>query len=206
MFAPVAGLSPLGRIVMALAGTVDVVVAAAEPLAGAVREVLVRHGLSAVRVAVAESPGERSQCVAAGLRAVADGNHVLVQDIEWPIVGAGVLERIVTTLQQGAVAVMPTRPVTDSVKMVSADGVVTGTLDRTTLRAVHYPRGFDAEVLALLVQHGESGSFDELEAALSTGTKVTLVEGDDEALSVELPRDTGYLAALIEGRQDLTDR
>jgi 2-C-methyl-D-erythritol 4-phosphate cytidylyltransferase len=140
------------------------------------------------------------------LRALADGAHVVVHDLEWPIVGVGVLNRIVTTLHGGAVAVMPTRPVTDSVKAVGPGGVVTRTLDRTRLRAVHYPRGFDAEVLARLVERSGSGSFDELEAALSAGTPVTFVEGDDEALSVELPRDSDYLAALIEGRQDVTDR
>jgi len=206
VFASVAGLTPLVRVVLALAEAGDVVVAAAEPLADAVRETFVGKHFSAVRVVVSESPGERVQCVGAGLRALADGAHVVVHNIEWPMVGAGVLKRIVTTLDEGAVAVMPARPVTDSVKAVSPDGVVTGTLDRTRLRAVHYPRGFDAEVLALLVQRCESGSFDEFEAALSAGTPVTLIQGDDEALSVELPRDAGYLAALIEGRHDLTDR
>ena len=67
---------------------------------------------------------------------------------------------------------------------------------------MQYPRGFTADVLAQLVHRHRSGPFDELEAALSAGIPVTLIEGDDEALRVELPRDAGYLAALIATRQD----
>jgi len=206
VFTSVAGTSPLVRVVRALGDVGDVVVAVAGPLFDAVREALAGDQYSTVRVVAAESPGERVECVAAGLRGLVDGNDVVVHDIEWPIVGVGTLDRIVAALRDGAVAVMPTRPVTDSIKVIGADGVLTATLDRSQLRTAQYPRGFDADVLALLVKRNGSGTFDELEAALSAGTPLTLVEGDDEALSVELPRDTDYLAALIEGRQDLTGR
>jgi len=206
VFTSVAGTSPLVRVVRALGDVGDVVVAVAGPLFDAVREALAGDQYSTVRVVAAESPGERVECVAAGLRGLVDGNDVVVHDIEWPIVGVGTLNRMVAALRDGAVAVMPTRPVTDSIKVIGADGVLTATLDRSQLRTAQYPRGFDADVLALLVKRNGSGTFDELEAALSAGTPLTLVEGDDEALSVELPRDTDYLAALIEGRQDLTGR
>lgn len=206
MLAPVSGQSPLVRIITAIGPTCDVVIAVAESLVDAVRESLAAEDFPPPRVVAADAPGERAQCVAAGLRDVADGGHVVVHDVEWPLVGAGIVERIVASLQGGAVAVMPARPVTDSIKAVDAAGMVRATLDRAQLRTVQYPRGFDSGVLAQLVAHGESGSFDELEVALSTGTPVTLIDGDDEALSVELPRDAAYLAALIEGRQDVTDR
>ncbi|MDZ4264949.1 MAG: 2-C-methyl-D-erythritol 4-phosphate cytidylyltransferase [Mycobacterium sp.] len=203
VLAAVAGLSPLQRVVRSLAETADVVVAVAEQLREPVRRALAGQELSAVRIAVADPPGERAQCIAAGLRELAGRPHVVLHDIEWPLVGAGVLDRIVATLRDGAVAVMPARPVTDSVKAVSTEGVVTATLDRSQLRTVQYPRGFAADVLASLMAHGDSAPFDELDAALSAGTEVTVIDGDDDALSVELPRDTDYLAALIEGRQDL---
>lgn len=206
LLAPVAGLSPLVRVVKALAATCDVVVAAAEPIIASVRESLAEEGVSSLQVVLADPPGERAQCVAAGLRDVAGGSPVVVHDVEWPLVGAGTVERIVASLQAGAVAVMPARPVTDSIKAVDAAGVVRATLDRAPLRTVQYPRGFDSGVLAQLVAHGASGAFDELEVALSTGTPVTLIDGDDDALSVELPRDAAYLAALIEGRHDVAGR
>lgn len=203
MFAPVAGMSPLVRVVRALERAGDVVVAAAGTLADDVGEALVGQTGPNVRVVVPESPGDRAHCVAAALTTIAGGGDVIVHDIEWPLVGADTVDRIVASLTSGAIAVMPVRPVTDSVKSVGANGIVTGTLDRAQLRTVQYPRGFDADVLALLVDRNVSGSFDEVDAALDTGIAVTLIEGDDEALSVALPRDSDYLAALIAGRRDV---
>ena len=116
------------------------------------------------------------------------------------MVGTDTLKQIVATLHDGSVAVLPVLPVTDSVKAVDARGVVTATEERSALRTVQYPRGFAADVLAMLVRQADSGSFDELEAALTAGTPLTLIDGDDEALSVELPRDADYLAAVIAGR------
>ena len=144
-FAQVAGTSPLVRVVRALEKRCDVVVAAAEPLAEAVRAALVGQGVSRVRVVVSAAPGDRAQCVAAGLEGLAAGddvvvNDVVLHDIDWPIVPAGTLDRIVAALGDGAVAVMPTRPVTDSVKVVGAGGVLAGTVDRAELRTVQYPR------------------------------------------------------------------
>lgn len=201
VFASVAGMSPLVRVVRALGDAGDVVVAVAEPIFDVVCEALAGEQYSTVHVVVAESPGERLQCVAAGLRALVDGNGVVLHDIEWPIVAAHTLDRIVAALADGAVAVMPATAVTDSVKVVGADGLLAATLDRSQLRTVQYPRGFDGEALALLVRRTGSGSFDELEAALSAGMPLTVIEGDDEAVSVELPGDTDYLAALIGSRK-----
>ncbi|MCH9710757.1 MAG: 2-C-methyl-D-erythritol 4-phosphate cytidylyltransferase [Actinomycetia bacterium] len=204
VFTSVAGISPLARVVRALGSRCDVVVAVAGPLFDAVREVLGAEQYSMVRVVLAEPPGERAQCLAAGLQGLAGGAGAVVHDLAWPLVGAATVDRIVATLRSGAVAVMPAGAVTDSVKVVSAEGLLTGTLDRSQLRRVQFPRGFDADLLAGLVKRSESGPFDELEAVLSAGTPLTLIDCDEEALGVELPRDADYLAAVIEGRQDLS--
>ncbi|MCH9729558.1 MAG: 2-C-methyl-D-erythritol 4-phosphate cytidylyltransferase [Actinomycetia bacterium] len=202
VFASVAGVSPLARVVRVLGQRCDVVVACAAPLAGAVREALAGQNFSRIPVVVSVPNGERVQCVAAGLRELGEGDEVLVHDIGWPIVGVGTLDRIIASLRDGAAAVMPASPVTDSVKAI-AGGLLTATLDRSQLQTVQYPRGFAADVLAELVRRSGSGTFDELEAVLSTGTPLTFIEGDDEALSVDLPGDADYLAALIVGRQNL---
>lgn len=206
VFASVAGVSPLARVVRVLEQQCDVVVASAAPLAGAVREALAGQNFSRLPVVVSAPSGERVACLAAGLRGLAEGDEVVVHDIGWPIVGVGTLGHIIASLRSGAVAVMPASPVTDSVKAIDTGGLLTATLDRSQLRTVQYPRGFAADVLAKLVKRSGSDTFDELEAVLSTGTPLTFIEGDDEALSVDLPRDADYLAALITGRQNLPGR
>jgi 2-C-methyl-D-erythritol 4-phosphate cytidylyltransferase len=177
------------------------VVAVAEPLAGAVRESLAAHGLSTVGVAVAEDPGSRAQCLAAGLHYLKDQLcHVLIHDIRRPLASAALRDRVIAGLQAGSPVVMPAVAVTDSVKAVDANGSVTGSLDRSTLQAVQYPRGFTADQLSQLLAGRTSDEFDELDESLRTGTPITFVDGDSDAFVVELPRDAAFVEAIITCR------
>jgi 2-C-methyl-D-erythritol 4-phosphate cytidylyltransferase len=198
-FEPLAGEPPLARVVRTTRGAA--VVAVAAPLLGAVRESLAAHGLSAVGVAVAEDPGSRAKCLAAGLHYLKDQpRHVLIHDVRRPLAPARVRDRVIAGLQAGSPVVMPVLAVTDSVKAVDAHGSVTGTLDRSTLRVVQYPRGFAAEHLPRLLAGRTSDEFDELDESLRTGTPITLVDGDSDAFAVELPRDAAFVEAIITCR------
>jgi 2-C-methyl-D-erythritol 4-phosphate cytidylyltransferase len=95
---------------------------------------------------------------------------------------------------------MPALAVTDSVKAVDESGSVTGTLDRSMLRAVQYPRGFTADQLSQLLAGRTSDEFDELDESLCTGTPITIVDGDSDAFAVELPRDAAFVEAIIACR------
>jgi 2-C-methyl-D-erythritol 4-phosphate cytidylyltransferase len=198
-FGLLAGEAPLARVVRTMRG--ETVVAVAEPLVGAVRESLAAHGLSAVNVAVAEHPGSRARCLAAGLHYLKDEpRHVLIHDIRRPLAPEAVRDRVIAGLQAGSSVVMPVLAVTDSVKAVDASGSVTGTLDRSELQAVQYPRGFTADQLVRLLAGPTSGEFDELDEALRAGTPITLVDGDYDAFVVELPRDAAFVEAIIACR------
>jgi 2-C-methyl-D-erythritol 4-phosphate cytidylyltransferase len=198
-FDPLAGTAPLVRVVRTMRGAA--VVAVAEPLVGAVRETLTAHGLSEVGVAVADEPGSRAHCLAAGLHYFKDQpRHVLVHDIGRPLAPEGVRDRVIAGLQAGNPVVMPALTVTDSVKAVDTRGSVTDTLDRSTLRAVQYPRGFTAEQLSQLLDERTSDEFDELDEALRTGTPIVLVDGDADSFVVELPRDAAFVEAIIACR------
>jgi 2-C-methyl-D-erythritol 4-phosphate cytidylyltransferase len=195
-FAPLAGEAPLARVVRAMRGAA--VVAVAVPLVGAVRESLAAHGLSAVGVAVAEHPGSRAQCLAAGLHYLTDQpRHVLIHDIRRPLAPEGLGDRVIAGLRAGNPVVMPAVAVTDSVKAVDANGSVTGTLDRSTLRAVQYPRGFTADQLSQLLAARTSDEFNELNESLRTGTPITFVDGGSDAFIVELPRNAAFVEATI---------
>ena len=194
VFAPIAGQSVLARIVHTLASVADVVVAVAEPLAPKAAEALA--GIPAVRVVTAASPGRRGQCIAAGLQDIGDGS-VLLHDIAWPLISEDTLGRVTAALRDGAGAVLPACAVTDSIKDVDTSGAVAATLDRSALRTVQYPRGFDAAVLARLLDTPGADDFDELGAVLTSGSAVTVVDGDTTTSRFELPDDADYLAAVI---------
>ena len=113
---------------------------------------------------------------------------------------ASLRDRVIAALRAGSPVVMPVLAVTDSVKAVDGRGSVTGTLDRSTLRAVQYPRGFTVDQLSRLLAGRTSDDFDELDESLRAGTPITLVDGDADAFVVELPRDTAFVEAIIACR------
>src|SRR5262245_39969372 len=161
-FTLLAGAPPLVRVVRTMLGAA--VVAVAEPLADRVRETLAAHGLSTIGVVVAENPGSRAQCLAAALSSFTDQpRHVLIHDIRRPLAPERLRDRVIDALPTGGPVVMPMLPVTDSVKAVDAHGSVTGTLDRSALRSVQYPRGFTVEELTRLLAGSASDDFDELD-------------------------------------------
>jgi 2-C-methyl-D-erythritol 4-phosphate cytidylyltransferase len=199
VFDPLAGEAPLARVVRTMRG--QAVVAVAEPLVGAVRECLVAHRLSGAGVAVAEDPRSRAHCLVAGLHHLKDQpRHVLIHDIRRPLAPVGIGDRVIAALQSGSPVVMPLLAVTDSVKAVDVRGSVTGTLDRSTLRAVQYPRGFTVDQLSRLLAGRTSDDFDELDESLRTLTPITFVDGDSDAFVVELPRDAAFVEAIITCR------
>ncbi|AGB24673.1 4-diphosphocytidyl-2-methyl-D-erythritol synthase [Mycobacterium sp. JS623] len=197
---PLAGEASLVRVARGMPGAAVVVAAAA--LAGLVREALAAQGLSAVDVVTVEEPGSRAQCLAAGLQHFRDSpHHVLIHDIRRPLAPDSLRDRVIDALLAGSPIVMPTLAVIDSVKAVDENGSVTDTLDRSTLQAVQYPRGFAVDELSRLLAGRTSEDFDELDEALRSGTPITMVDGDAAAFVVELPRDTGYVEAIIASRQ-----
>jgi len=84
----------------------------------------------------------RSQSVRAALGACA-GDPVIVHDAARPLVTAQAFQAALDELgRHDCDAVIAAAPVTDTIKEVAADGVVTRTLDRSVLWAVQTPQVF----------------------------------------------------------------
>jgi 2-C-methyl-D-erythritol 4-phosphate cytidylyltransferase len=211
-FVPVAGESPLVRVVRSVLGSVAasrVVVAAAPALAEEARERLRAAGVAGVEVTVAADPGSRSQALRAGLECLGVEPHsstpVLICDHRYPLSPKGLADGVLAALGDGHDVVMPALSVTDTVKTVDDVGSVLGTLDRSVLRTVQYPRGFTASSLWSLLESTVTTSaddFEELGVALRAGLEIHAVDGDANAFAVELPRDTELLEAIIACRPD----
>ena len=90
----------------------------------------------------------RAQSVARALTALPDGTtHVLVHDAARCLTPPAVFQRVVTALAAGARAVVPVTEMTDTVRGVDPEGCSTGTVDRSALRAVQTPQGFERALL-----------------------------------------------------------
>ena len=198
----------LTRIVTAMLGAVGqpgrIVVSAAEPLAGDVRAVLASEKLEGVSVSAVSGTATRADCIRAALESLQQGpfstSHVLVHDISSPLASADMTARVVAAMRDGGAIVIPALAVTDSVKTVDLAGMVTGTMDRSALRAVQFPRGFAVDVLAELLGRDTAADFDEIAAAVGATAHITVVDGDPDAFRVELPRDADFIEAIIASR------
>ncbi|MTE19677.1 2-C-methyl-D-erythritol 4-phosphate cytidylyltransferase [Streptomyces sp. TRM43335] len=223
-------LRPLGGIPMlvhavravARARTVALVVVVAPPDgAAAVRTMLDEHPLpdsaGATDVVVVTGGTTRQESVARGLDALTDDiDVVLVHDAARPLVPVETVEAVVAAVRDGAPAVVPALPVTDTVKQVGppADGAgpgapepVVATPERALLRAVQTPQGFDRATLAKAHAQAPTegeGATDDAGLVEALGVRVVLVPGHEEAFKVTRPLDL-VLAEAVLARRRATD-
>lgn len=203
-FVPVAGTPMLLRAVDGLvaSGSVDgVVVVVPDGYAGRARALLTAVHSAALHAGIRVVVGgaERSDSVRAGLVAAGGADFVLVHDAARALTPPDAVERVVDALRAGAQAVIPGVPVADTVKSVeAADGgvVVTGTPDRSGLRAVQTPQGFRADVLRR-AHDGRGDATDDAGLVEQLGTPVTVVPGADTAFKITGPLDLMLAETLV---------
>jgi len=125
---------------------------------GATRQTSVRNGL--------ESASSKSQKI------------VLVHDAARPFASFELISRACAAAREFGAAV-PGFAVTDTIKAVDSKGVVTGTPDRASLRAVQTPQAFDYALL--LSAHRSAAGLeltDDAAVAEQSGHTVHVFEGD----------------------------
>ena len=137
----------------------------------------------------------RQQSVLAGLRALAgcDVTHVLIHDAERPFIDHEMLDRVGTTLADGALCVLPAMPVADTLKRGTAHGHVIETVPRADLFAAQTPQSFRFETI--LAAHeaaaaeGRDDFTDDAAIAEWQGLPVTLVAGSPDNVKLTVKRD-----------------
>jgi len=143
---------------------------------------------------------ERQESVARALAAVPDRYPiVLVHDAARAFAPPELVERVAAAVRAGGDAVVPVLPVVDTIKRVDADGAVTGTVDRSVLRAVQTPQGFRRAVLAAAHRtDSDGGATDDAGLVERMGGRVVTVPGAEAALKITRPFDLRVAALLVE--------
>lgn len=197
---------PLPKALVPVAGRPLVAHAADRLRAAGVTHLVVTAGaehLDAVRAAVPDAlvvPGgaSRQASVAAGLAALPPAARlVLVHDAARPFAPPALVERVVAALRAGHRAVVPGLPVTDTVVVAPVvPGPVAAGADRSELRAVQTPQGFDRELLerahaAAAVRAGDedTAATDDASLVAALGVEVWTVPGDPVAAKITTPTD-----------------
>lgn len=141
-----------------------------------------------VPILVVAGGEDRVVSVAAALAVVPSAARVLVHDAARCLTPAGVFHRIVEALDDGAAAVVPVLPVTDTVKTATDHGTVVGDLERSTLRRVQTPQGFTRDVLVaahdLQCRSPDPAATDDAGLVERLDVAVVGVTGDEAALKI----------------------
>lgn len=147
-------------------------------------------------VRVVAGAAERTDTVRAGIAAAGEADFFLVHDAARALTPPELIVRVVAELHRGYSAVVPALPVTDTVKSVDADGVVTGTPDRSSLRAIQTPQGFAADLLRTAYA-ADIAATDDAGLVELLGTQVHTVAGESLAFKITDPLDLCVAEALL---------
>ncbi len=181
---------------MAAGGADAVVVVVAEGMQPQFEAAL---GEARVPVTLVVGGADRQQSVSRGLAAVPQACRVvLVHDAARPLVPAEVVERVVDAVRGGATVVTPVVPVVDTIRRVDGEGSVV--IDRSGLRAVQTPQGFDRATL--VAAHAAVGGMftDDVAVCEAAGERAVLVEGSRESLKVTEPFDLDVAEVVLTRR------
>lgn len=152
-----------------------------------------------VTVNAVDGGASRPESVRAGLGALPrDVEIVLVHDAARALTPPKVFGAVVDAVHKGAAAVVPGIAVSDTIKVVEGN-MVTATPDRTSLRAIQTPQGFDAATLlaAHAAAQDDSAVTDDAMLVESLGIPVTVAPGDPLAFKVTTPNDLMLAEALV---------
>jgi 2-C-methyl-D-erythritol 4-phosphate cytidylyltransferase len=132
----------------------------------------------------------RQESVAAALATVPAGpDIVLGHDAARALAPPALIESVAEAIRAGHDAAVPVLPVVDTIKEVSVDGLVLGTVDRSTLRAVQTPQGFRRSVLAAAHAAAVDPLTDDAGLVEKQGVRVHCVPGSEYAFKITRPFD-----------------
>jgi len=144
--------------------------------------------LVGTEITVVTGGATRSESVRLGLAAITSADFVLVHDAARALSSRELAARIVASLKGGEVAVIPALPEVDTVKVIDAQGYVTSTPDRTSLRRVQTPQGFAYSVLKAAHETAKDATDDAVLVA-DAGHKVLVIDGEERAVKITTPSD-----------------
>ncbi|QXE36166.1 MULTISPECIES: 2-C-methyl-D-erythritol 4-phosphate cytidylyltransferase [Streptomyces] len=197
---------------MAASRAVSLVVVVAPPDGAAeVKHLLDEHALPQRTDYLVVPGGEtRQESVRLGIEALPDSiTAVLVHDAARPLVPVDTVDAVVEAVRDGAPAVVPALPLSDTVKQVEPrekgePEPVVATPERALLRAVQTPQGFDRATLQraheTVAAVGE-GATDCAGMVERLGAPVVVVPGHEEAFKVTRPLDLVLAEAVLARRR-----
>ncbi len=114
--------------------------------------------------------------------------YVLVHDAARALASTRLASEVINQLIRGQQAVIPTLEVFDTIKEVDNQGYVRNTLNRSALKIVQTPQGFNRSVLERAHQASEDAT-DDAALVEALGIKVKTIAGEDQAFKITTKGD-----------------
>ena len=167
-----------------------------------VRAMVRRAGVQKVSAVVPGGATRQESVFAAAACASGDCAYFAIHDGARPLVSEKVLEDTLCAAFQCGAAATGVR-VKDTVKVVSPDGYITATPDRSTLWAVHTPQVFRKDLyLHAAKTVPDSAAFtDDCRLLEAAGVPVRMVEGSYENIKITTPEDVCIAEGILRGRR-----
>lgn len=173
------------------------------------QEIVAEYGLSKV-VAVVPGGEVRQESVLRALERVSPAADLVVtHDGARPFLFGDILMRAIATARECGAAVAAV-PESDTVKELSQEGVIVGTVDRRRLWRVQTPQAFSYDILRQAFARASAEGYvatDEAELVERTGHEVRVVPGSPWNIKITTPEDMAVaeclLARLQEGADEL---
>jgi 2-C-methyl-D-erythritol 4-phosphate cytidylyltransferase len=164
--------------------------------------------LADVRVQTTPGGGERADSVLAGLDALhdraSDGDWVLVHDAARPCLGFDALSALINQVRLLGEGAILAEPVADTLKQVSSEGRISGTLERGGVWRAQTPQLFPLsrlrEALMRCLAQGVQVT-DEAMAMEWAGEPVHVVEGPSSNIKVTVESDLLFAELLLKKRE-----
>jgi len=138
----------------------------------------------------------RSDSVRAGLNALPEQiETVVIHDAARPLATLPLFRQVIAALSDDVAGAIPAIAVTDTLKKV-VDGVVTETVDRTSVVAVQTPQAFRRDALQA-AHEGQPSDTDDAAALERLGYRVVVVEGETTNLKITHPHDLTIVRAVL---------
>ncbi|CAB5240311.1 unannotated protein [freshwater metagenome] len=148
-------------------------------------------------ITVVTGGSTRSESVRLGIAALTSNcEFVLVHDAARALAPTHLAQSVLAALLAGDVAVIPGLDLVDTVKNVDADGFVISTPDRSRLRRVQTPQGFNLEVLKAAHATAADATDDGV-LVEALGKKVRIIPGTERAIKITTPSDLSFALSLL---------
>ena len=143
----------------------------------------------------------RQDSVAAGLQQLRDYEWVVIHDGARPLVTLDLIERGLEAARETGTAAAAV-PVTDTIKEVNKEGMVSRTPPRQNLMAVQTPQVFRFDLIQIAHRQDCGDVTDDASLVENLGHRVKLYPGSYDNIKITTPADIILAEALLKKRGD----